>query len=612
MLRHSGALLAGGVLIVIANLIALVPPLILQQAIDGLNLHEGLDSLTRYALLIIGVALAASVFQFCSRYVINAVSRQIEYEMRTRLFQHFQILDLEYFQQRKLGDLVARATNDLSQVRQMLGPGVSNLCNTLVAFTVTAIVMVSIDAQLTFYSLTVMPIITVLFILVGKGIRHRFRRVQDQFGEVSARAQENFSGIRVVKAYAQEDHELAAFNRINRTYVDYSIAYVRLNSLLWPAMYFISGLAVAILLWRGGVDVIAGRITLGRLVRFNTYLAALAWPMIALGWTVNLFQQGAASLSRIQEVMRTPPAISDGPQTRADAAPTRGEVALEHVSLAYGEHKVLHDINLRVPAGTSLGIVGPTGAGKSSLVNLLARVYDVTGGQVRIDGVDVREIPLATLRRAIGYVPQETFLFSVSVAENVGFGLQDEQLSDEQLQRALSISQLGKDMADFPHGAETMVGERGVTLSGGQKQRAGIARAVAKEPLILVLDDALSSVDTNTEATILRELTDFMTGRTSILIAHRISTVKNLDQIVVINDGRIVERGNHAELLALDGLYAAMYRRQLLGEELEESDELLPAEAGVEVEGDAAADAELIDQSTEDEQYLSPESMIQE
>ncbi len=574
MLRHIWRLLAGGVLIVVANLIALVPAAILNQAIGALQRNAGIGALVRDSLLLVGVAIVAGVFGFFARYVINGASRHVEYEMRSDLFQHFQVLELEYFQQRKLGDLVARATNDLSQVRQMLGPGISNLTNAVVAVAVTAIAMWSIDRQLTLYTLTVMPLITVLFIVVGGGIRRRFRKVQDQFGEVSARAQENFSGIRVVKAYAQERHELQAFNRINAQYVAYSISYAKLNSLLWPSMYFVSGLAVAILLWRGGVDVLSGRIQLGQLVQFNAYLAALSWPMIALGWTVNLFQQGSASLSRIEEVRRTAPAIGDSERTDHGAIPERGEVELRDVSLRYGEAEraALRGINLRVPAGTSLGIVGPTGAGKSSLVNLLARIYDVTGGAVLIDSRDVRAIPLSELRRVIGYVPQETFLFSVPVRESVSFGVQ--HLSEEQLERSLRISQLGKDVADFPHGVDTMVGERGVTLSGGQKQRTAIARAVAKDPLILVLDDALSSVDTNTEATILRELREFMRGRTSILIAHRISTVKDLDQIVVLDEGRIVERGTHAELLARGGLYAAMYRRQLLGEELEDEDEL--------------------------------------
>ncbi len=570
MLRRAPTLLLGFALIIIANLITLVPPLILQNVIDGLGRHIDIGSLTTSALLIVGVALAAGIFQFASRFVVNSASRRVEYEMRSDLFQHFQRLDLDYFQQRKIGDLVARATNDLSQVRMMLGPGVSNLVNATVALTLTGVVMVSIDAQLTLYSLTVMPLITVLFIVVSGGIHRRYRLVQDQFGEVSARAQENFTGIRVVKAYAQEDAELAAFNEVNAEYVRRSVSFARLNSLLWPSMYFISGLAVAILLWRGGVDVIAGRITLGRLVRFNTYLAALTWPMISLGWTVNLVQQGTASLSRIMEVRDAKPAISDSERTRADAIPTRGEVAFEHVNLSYGGRETLHDINIHVPAGTSLAIVGPTGSGKSSLVNLLSRVYDVTSGAVRIDGFDVRDIRLAELRRAQGYVPQENFLFSLSIRENVGFGAPD--LTEERMLEALEISQLGNDVKDFPAGVETMIGERGVTLSGGQKQRAGIARAVAKDPVILILDDSLSSVDTHTEAAILRGLRGIMQGRTTIVIAHRISTIKDFDQIIVLEDGRITDRGSHLDLLARGGLYAEMYRRQLLSEELEDDD----------------------------------------
>ncbi len=311
LLRHWRLLLFGGFLVVVANLIVLIPPLLLQQAIDTLGRGDDIVTLTKLAFLIVGVWIVGAAFQFSARFSINSVSRQVEYEMRGDLFKHFQRLDLAYFQHRKLGDLVARATNDLTAVRQMLGPGISNLCNTLVAFTLTAIAMLGIDVRLTLYTLTIMPLMSVLFFLVGRSIHTRYRKVQDQFGEVSARAQENFSGIRVVKAYAQEQYELDAFNQVNEEYVSRSLAFARVNSLLWPSMYFLSGLAVAILLWRGGIDVIDGRITLGELVRFNTYLAALAWPMIALGWTVNLFQQGSASISRIQEVMVVEPAIQD-------------------------------------------------------------------------------------------------------------------------------------------------------------------------------------------------------------------------------------------------------------------------------------------------------------
>lgn len=573
MLHYWPVLVAGFICIVAANLVALIPAYLLQEVIDGLGNHISRGLLLEYALGIVGIAIGAGVLQFLSRYVVNSVSRRVEYDLRSDLFRHFQRLDLAYFQNAKLGDLVARGTNDLSAVRMMLGPGITNLCNTVVALAVTAIAMVSIDGRLTLYSLSVMPLITILFFVVRRGIEQRYRKVQDQFGIVSARAQENFSGIRVVKAYAQEEHELADFNRSNDEYLRMSINFARLNSVLWPSMYAISGLAVAILLWRGGVDVISGRIQLGALVRFNTYLVALSWPMIALGWTFNLFQQGIASMHRVREVTEALPAIDDSARTQPDALPTSGAVEFRDVTLAYDGTEVLHGISFAVPAGGSLAIVGPTGAGKSSIVNLIPRVYDVTGGQVLVDGVDVRDIPLAELRRVTGYVPQETFLFSVSVAENVRFGLEGEDARDPaELEHALDVSQLGRDVADFPNGAETMIGERGVTLSGGQKQRAGIARAVARNPLILILDDALSSVDTNTEAEILKRLRQVMAGRTSIVIAHRISTIKDMDQILVVDGGRITERGTHQSLVALGGLYADMYRRQLLSEELSEDD----------------------------------------
>jgi ATP-binding cassette, subfamily B, multidrug efflux pump len=571
MLRYRVTLVAGFAFIVAANLVTLIPPLLIQQVIDGLQ-HRTVNgrSLLGFALAIVGVAVGAGVLQFLSRYVVNSASRRVEYDLRSDLFQHFQRLDVAYFQRTKLGDLVARATNDLSAVRMMLGPGITGLCNTGVALAVTAVAMVTIDVRLTLYSLTVMPLISVVFFVVRRGIEQRFRSVQDQFGEVSARAQENFTGIRVVKAYVQEEHELAAFNQANSEYVRMSILFARLNALLWPSTYFISGLAVAILLWRGGIDVVTGRIQLGQLVRFNAYLVALAWPMIALGWTFNLFQQGTASMGRVREVMDTPPSIADGPTTHADAAPHAGDVEFRHVSLTYDEREVLHDISFHAPAGTSMAIVGHTGAGKSSIVNLIPRVYDVTSGQVLVDGVDVREIPLEALRRAIGYVPQETLLFSIPIAENVGFGV--ERLDAQQLAHALDTAQMTREVADFPHQAETMVGERGVTLSGGQKQRTGIARAVARNPLILILDDALSSVDTHTEAEILKRLREVMTGRTSLVIAHRVSTIKDMDQIIVVDAGRIVERGTHTTLVKLGGIYADMYRRQLLSEEMEDDE----------------------------------------
>jgi ATP-binding cassette subfamily B multidrug efflux pump len=565
-------MIGGFLFLICANIAALVQPYLLRLSIDSLQAGGNAAVLVRYALLIIVAGAVQAILAFYGRFFQAKASRQIEYELRANLFKHFEKLELDYFQHNKIGDLVARATNDLTAIRSMLGPGISNLMNTIVAFTVTITFMLTIDIQLTLYAAVILPMITLVFIVVGRQIESRYKAVQDQFGAVSAHAQENLSGIRIIKAYRQEDLELEAFRTANHTYMRLSISYARIYAILWPAMFFLAGVASVILLWRGGLDVIHGRISLGQLVQFMGYLAQLTWPMIAFGWVVNLFQQGSASMIRINEVMYHEPTIADASKP-GEIQPERvlqGKVEFRHVSFSYGEHTVLHNINIEVQAGSSLAIVGPTGSGKSTLVNLVPRLFEVTQGQVLIDDIEVREIPLASLRRQIGFVPQESFLFSVPLSENIGFGVQS--LSDQRIQEVMEFAQLGKDVSDFPQGTATMVGERGVTLSGGQKQRTALARAIAKDPVILILDDAMSSVDTHTEAEILGHLRNVMQGRTTIVISHRCSTVKNLDHIIVIDEGRIVEEGNHEKLLQERGLYAEMYRRQLIGEELEESD----------------------------------------
>ena len=571
LFRYRVAIIGGFLFLILANIVALTQPYLIRLAVDSLQIGAGAGILLRYGLLIVALGLVQAVLSFFGRYIQADISRRIEYELRGNLFKHFEKLELDYFQHNKVGDLVARATNDLTAVRSLLGPGISNLMNTVVAFTVTVAFMLTIDLQLTLYAASILPLITIVFIAVGRQIEHRYKSVQDQFGEVSAQAQENLSGIRIVKAYTQEDDELQAFRAANQKYMRLSISYARFYALLWPAMYFLAGFAAVVLLWRGGLDVIDGRITLGQLVQFMGYLAQLTWPMIAFGWVVNLFQQGAASMTRINEVMKHEPAIADSVKDFQAPINIKGEVEFRHVTFSYEDHEVLHDINIRVKAGSSLAIVGPTGSGKSTLVSLLPRLFDVSRGHVFIDGVDVREIPLTSLRRQVGFVPQETFLFSVPLEENIGFGVPS--LSAERAREMMQIAQLAKDVQDFPQGISTMVGERGVTLSGGQKQRAALARALAKEPAILILDDAMASVDTHTEAEILQRLRDVMQGRTTIIISHRCSTVKNLDHIVVLDEGRIVEEGTHETLLEQRGLYAEMYRRQLIGEELEENDD---------------------------------------
>ena len=564
--RHLGALVLGIVFVLCGSGVALLGPLVLQRAIDSLGMRHPAHPLWLYALLIVAVALANAVFSFGTRWTINSASRRIEYELRNDLFQHFQRLELAFFQANKVGDLVARATNDLTTVRAMLGPGISSLINTAVTFSVTMAAMALLDLRLTLLAGVFLPVMTAVFVALGRRIERSFRRVQDQFGDLSAMAQENFSGIRVVKAYVQEEHEIAAFGRTNWRYVRHSMHFARLTAGLWPAMSLVSGLSVAALLWVGGNDVIAHRLSIGEFVQFNAYLGQLAWPMIALGWSFNLLQRGDASLTRIREVTERAPAIADRPSP-VPARSFAGEIEFQHVSLCYGEHEVLHDISLHIPAGATVAVVGPTGSGKTSLMNLIPRVFDAQRGRVLIDGVDVRDWPLESLRRQIGYVPQETFLFSVPLTENITYGV--ESANEAEVEAVAAIAQLSRDVADFPHGYATMIGERGVTLSGGQKQRTAIARAVMKNPRILLLDDALSSVDTHTEEEILRRLRGVMTQRTSLIISHRISTVRDADVIVVLDGGRIVDQGTHEELIMRGGLYASMYRRQLLSEELE-------------------------------------------
>jgi ATP-binding cassette subfamily B multidrug efflux pump len=565
ILRHLGGLGLGLLFVIAANGTALLGPLVLGNAIDNLRRTDPRVTLVESGALIVGVALLQGVLGFGARFWVNRISRHIEYELRNDMFAHFQRLELAYFQNRKIGDLVARAINDLSAVRSLLGPGVSNLFNTAVGFTLTVVVMAHIDLRLTIYAGCVLPLVSVVFVIIGRRIERRFKAVQDQFGVISARAQENFSGIRAIKAYVREDSEIDAFNAVTSEYRRRSISYALISSLMWPSMAMVAGTAVVMLIWLGGNDVIDHRITIGQFVQFNAYIGQLTWPMIALGWAFNLFQQGAASWQRVSEVLQYEPAIAD--HEPLPISTVAGTVEFRDVTFAYGANEVLHNINLRIDAGQTVAIVGPTGAGKSTLVNLIPRVFEAQQGEVLVDGLDVRKIPLRVLRQAVGYVPQETFLFSEPLAENVAYGV--ESTDPDRVRAAADIAQLSKDVEDFPQGYGTMVGERGVTLSGGQKQRTSIARAVLKDPKILILDDALSSVDTYTEEEILHRLRGVMARRTSLIISHRVSTVRDADLIVVMAAGRIVERGTHEQLLAAGGLYAGMYRRQLLAEELQ-------------------------------------------
>lgn len=558
--RYAGLL----ALTIAGTLIGLSIPYVLRLAIDAITAGTTGTTLAVYGGAMIVLTAAAGVLRFLRSYGFSHISRRVEYRLRNDLLAHLQRLHPGFFQMTRTGDLMARMTNDLNAVRQLLGPGFQNFANTAVSFVVTLGLMITISPRLALYAAVLLPIVTVVYISLKRQIERRFTAVQEQFSTLSAKAQENFSGIRVVKAFAQEDGWTEHFRGANQDYVDRSIRLARVQSVLWPTMNLIVGLPAGMVIWLGGGDVIDGRLTLGQYVQFNGYLAMLVWPMIALGWTAQLYQQGTASMKRLEELLETPAAIVSGSEAPAKVT---GEVELRDVSFSYGHSPTLSRINLRVPARGSLGIVGHTGAGKTSLVQLLLRLYDVQEGRVVVDGIDVRDWRLDELRRLIGYVPQETFLFSDSLADNIALGVREG--SEAALAAAVGASRLENDLADFPHGLKTVIGERGVTLSGGQKQRTAIARALMKDPRILILDDALSSVDTSTAEQILTELREVMRDRTTIIVSHRISVVRECDEIVVLRAGEIVERGAHLELIQAGGEYARIYRRQLLSEELE-------------------------------------------
>jgi len=569
---------------VVNKLVALAGPLVLSYAVDDLHRAVTRAKLFGYGTLLLAIGLLSGAFLFLSRRILIGASRHIEYDMRNDFFAHLQTLPLSYFQTHRTGDLMSRATNDLSAVRQMIGPSIMYSANTILVFFVALAVMVKIDARLTLISLLPLPFVSISVKYFGSAIHRRFERIQAQLSDISAVAQEALSGVRVVRAYRQEHSELERFRSANAEYLQRNRMLIVLQGFFFPSMSFFLGLGALLILWIGSREVITGRITIGQFVAFNAYLAMLSWPMIAFGWVTNMLQRGMASWKRMLEVLDTEPGIADLREMISDRDGVRGEIEFRDLVFRYGDTVVLDHISLHIDAGQTVAFIGVTGSGKSTLISLLARLHEPPRGSVFVDGVDVLDMPLTTLRGAIGFVPQEPFLFSDSLADNVAFGLDAQAAGragqagwpgeagragrEERILEAAAVARLDKDVADFPHGYQTMVGERGITLSGGQKQRTALARALAIDPRILILDDALSAVDTYTEEEILSRLRHVLRQRTSIIVAHRISTVRDADRIFVLDTGRIVERGTHDELVKMNGLYAELHKKQLLEEEL--------------------------------------------
>jgi ATP-binding cassette, subfamily B, multidrug efflux pump len=560
--------LTTGIICILASVVFnLYIPLIVGKAIDANWGQVSWSRLTISALKVLGASAIGGTFLFLQRHILIGMSRKVEYDLRRDFYAHLVDQPQVFFQEHRIGDLMARATNDLAAVRQLAGPMIMYTLQTLFVVIIVLPLMFLISWRLTLLLFITMPLVSLTVKFFGQQVHVRFEKIQEFFSQITARAQENFTGVRVVRAYAQEGAEIAAFNDLNRQYAEKNLGLVRIDALMRPLMQFLIGMGFVLIMWAGVPAAIRGEITVGQFTVFNMYLFRLIWPLIALGYVVNLYQRGTASLKRMNAIIAIEPAIADSADVKTQP-PIRGEIEFRNLTFRYhpnGE-PVLRDINLLIPEGQTVAFVGRTGSGKSTLVNLISRIIEAPEGTVLVDGISVRDYSLAQLRSSIGYVPQETFLFSDALAENIAFGVEKAERS--QVEWAAEVAGLTEDIEGFPDGFETLVGERGLTLSGGQKQRTAIARAILREPKILILDDALSSVDTYTEEKILGELRGVMRGRTSLIVSHRISTVRDADLICVLDEGRIIEQGAHSELLALGGEYSALYERQLLEEEL--------------------------------------------
>ncbi|MCL7957230.1 MAG: ABC transporter ATP-binding protein/permease [marine benthic group bacterium] len=561
---YRKGLIAGLSLVVVGNVFTILGPWLIRQAIDSLAIELSRDVLLRYALLIVGVALLAGVARFGMRELLNGISRRIETDLRDDLFAHLLRLPAEFYDRWRTGDIMSRATNDVLAVRMVAGPAIMYMVNTATISIFALALMIYISPTLTLFAMIPMALLPIAVVWFGRRIHTRFEQIQEQFSTISNFAQENLAGIRIVKAYVREEDQSDRFAALNREYMDRNMALARVWGGFFPSLHLLGGLAAVVVLWLGGRQIIDGQISVGDYIAFGFYLTLLMWPMIAVGWVTNLVQRGAASMARIDALFAEPIAIED-PVSPIVLTDVRGDVEFDDVWFRYPgtERWVLEGISFRIPAGQTVAIVGATASGKSTLVRLIPRLYDATRGTVRLDGVDVRSLALDQLRRSVAMVPQEPFLFSESLRRNL------ELAGGTEVDEAVEIAALTETLEDLPDGLETLLGERGVNLSGGQKQRATIARALVRDAPVLILDDSLSAVDTVTEERILHGLRRYMRGRTSIVVAHRVSAVAEADLILVLEDGRLVETGTHLELLSRGGTYARLLERQLLAEQIE-------------------------------------------